>query len=75
MKKDLSKKLVLKKFTVTSLDADKLNAVRGGRMADSIKDCTEGCGPTVNCEGGGGSGGSQMCSGLNCPWIWKTVNC
>lgn len=46
MKKE--KKLVLRKLTVTSLDADKLNSLRGGRAADSIRDCTEGC--------GGGSG-------------------
>jgi hypothetical protein len=53
MKKNLIKKLVLKKHTVTSLDAEQLEALRGGNMNASMKACSEFCdsGPT-----GGGAG-------------------
>jgi hypothetical protein len=45
MKKKLEKKLVLKKHTVASLDAEKLKELRGGMVDPSLgDDCTRACG-------------------------------
>jgi hypothetical protein len=70
MKKNLIKKLVLKKHTVTNLDADKLKALRGGNMAATEPFCgTNRCG-----GGGGGGGGSMICSDNRDTVCYVTVN-
>jgi len=48
MKKNLIKKLVLKKLTVASLDSEKLSTLRGGLAA--VTD--QYCGDTDDCVGG-----------------------
>jgi natural product precursor len=47
MKKNLTKKLVLKKHTVASLNAEQLEALRGGNVSPTRPPyCLETCEPT-----------------------------